>query len=54
MLSAMLWAHALWQDLFLMIVQGGWREACMFVQEVEGLEAAAPDRSRGHAVLLNL
>jgi hypothetical protein len=48
------WARTLCQDLLCTIVQGDWPGLCTFGQEVEGLEAAAPDLRQGRAALLNL
>jgi hypothetical protein len=49
------WARTLCQDSLCTVIHGGWPGLCTFGQEeVEGLEAAAPDRSRGRAALLNL
>jgi hypothetical protein len=50
----LLWARTLWQDLFCAVVHGDWAGACTFGQEVEGLEAAAPDLHQERAALLNL
>ena len=53
-LVSILWARTLWQDLFCAVVHGDWAGACTFGQEVEGLEAAAPDLHQERAALLNL
>jgi len=48
------WVSTLCRGLLCTIIQGVWAGACTFGQDVEGLEAAAPDLRQERAALLNL